>query len=228
MTTPPNAPEVDVLATIEDAAICLENWGEIHEARDLRTAVAALLTREAALVARNAELAAELAARDARLKIPRNPIERYLFDALKQYPSKNPQRTQASKVCAGVLKLACEMAENDLRELAVKDNKTLLDVAHALMLLVEGPGCARWEDGHGFRLKDMPEWAAFYCAVKACALERDTIAAERDALAAEVGALREACEFTLKYLNGHKAMCNEDQRAILTSALAARAEAGHG
>ena len=56
MTTPPNAPEADALATIEDAAICLENWGEIHEARDLRAAVAALLTREAALVARNAEL----------------------------------------------------------------------------------------------------------------------------------------------------------------------------
>ena len=46
--------------------------------------------------------------------IPRDPVERYLFDALKQYPSKNPQRTQAAKICAGVLKLAREMAENDV------------------------------------------------------------------------------------------------------------------
>ena len=45
---------------------------------------------------------------------PRDPVERYLFDALKQYPGKNPQRTQAVKICAGVLKLAREMADNDV------------------------------------------------------------------------------------------------------------------
>ena len=114
----------------------------------------------------------------------------------------------------------------------MKDNKTLLDVAHALMLLVEGPGCARWEDGHGFRLKDMPEWAAFYCAVKACALERDTIAAERDALAAEVGALR---------LDAERWQTIRDSRSSITLSLhctapsererfidALRAEAGQG
>ena len=46
--------------------------------------------------------------------VPRDPVERYLFDALKQYPSKNPQRTQAAKICAGVLKMARQMAENDV------------------------------------------------------------------------------------------------------------------
>ena len=48
------------------------------------------------------------------LPIPRDPVERYLFAALEQYPGNNPQRTQAAKICAGVLKLAREMADNDL------------------------------------------------------------------------------------------------------------------
>jgi len=51
---------------------------------------------------------------EAVAEVPRDPVERYLFDALKQYPSKNPQRTQAAKICAGVLKLAREMADNDV------------------------------------------------------------------------------------------------------------------
>jgi len=50
----------------------------------------------------------------AACTIPRDPVERYLFDALKQYLGKNPQRTQAAKICAGVLKLAREMADNNL------------------------------------------------------------------------------------------------------------------
>lgn len=54
-------------------------------------------------------------------------------------------------------------------------NYDLYESAHALMLLVEGPGCLRWEDGNGFRLKDTSEWAAFYCAVKTAEHERDTI-----------------------------------------------------
>lgn len=37
---------------------------------------------------------------------------------------------------------------------------------YALTLLVEGPGCIRWEDGNGFRLKDTAEWVQFYCLVK--------------------------------------------------------------
>ena len=54
----------------------------------------------------------------------------------------------------------------------MKENKPLFDAAHALMLLVEGPGCLRWEDGNGFRLKDTSEWAAFYCAVKTAQLAK--------------------------------------------------------
>lgn len=49
----------------------------------------------------------------------------------------------------------------------MKESNPLFDAAHALMLLVEGPGCLRWEDGNGSRLKDTSQWAAFYCAVKA-------------------------------------------------------------
>jgi len=63
----------------------------------------------------------------------------------------------------------------------VKENKPLFDAAHALMLLVEGPGCLRWEDGNGFRLKDTSEWAAFYCAVKTA--EPDTLATDERAAA---------------------------------------------
>ena len=53
-----------------------------------------LYTAVAALIARNAELEAR---------------ETYLLAALEQYPNKYPQRTQAAKICAGVLKLAREM-----------------------------------------------------------------------------------------------------------------------
>lgn len=35
-----------------------------------------------------------------------------------------------------------------------------------LVGLVEGPGCLRWEDGQGFRLKDTAEWSVFYVAIK--------------------------------------------------------------
>lgn len=37
---------------------------------------------------------------------------------------------------------------------------------YALMQLVEGPGCERWANPGGFRLKDTPQWVEFYCLVK--------------------------------------------------------------
>ena len=41
----------DVLSAIEDSAICLENWGELHEARDLRRAAYTLIADRDALAA---------------------------------------------------------------------------------------------------------------------------------------------------------------------------------
>lgn len=38
---------------------------------------------------------------------------------------------------------------------------------YALVALVEGPGCLRWQDSGGFRLKDTAEWVKFYIAAKA-------------------------------------------------------------
>lgn len=44
--------------------------------------------------------------------------------------------------------------------------EALSNAASALVRLVEGPGCLRWEDGSGSRLKDTNEWCAFYCAAR--------------------------------------------------------------
>ena len=62
MTTPPNAPEVDVRSILNRAAIQLElgHIGSMNLAIEVREALAAMLTRESALVARNAELEAAL------------------------------------------------------------------------------------------------------------------------------------------------------------------------
>lgn len=46
----------DVLSAIEDSAICLENWGELHEARDLRRAAYTLIADRDALAAENKAL----------------------------------------------------------------------------------------------------------------------------------------------------------------------------
>lgn len=52
------------------------------------------------------------------------------------------------------------------REAAGRADAVPYEVANNLMLLVEGPGSLRWEDGKGFRLKDTSEWARFYVEVK--------------------------------------------------------------
>ncbi len=61
---------------------------------------------------------------------------------------------------------------------------------YALTLLVEGPGCIRWEDGNGFRLKDTDEWVQFYCLVKSMQnfTFRDETQSALDALRGEVAA----------------------------------------
>lgn len=46
----------DVLSAIEDSAICLENWGELHEARDLRRAAYTLIADRDALATENKAL----------------------------------------------------------------------------------------------------------------------------------------------------------------------------
>lgn len=46
----------DVLSAIEDSAICLGNWGELHEARDLRRAAYTLIAERDALAAENKAL----------------------------------------------------------------------------------------------------------------------------------------------------------------------------
>lgn len=42
----------------------------------------------------------------------------------------------------------------------------LVAAGERLVNLIEGPGCMRWEDGQGFRLKDTTEWSVFYIAIK--------------------------------------------------------------
>ena len=63
-TTPPNAPEVDVRAVLNRAAIQLElgHIGSMNLAAEVREALAALLTREASLVAERDALSAEVGA----------------------------------------------------------------------------------------------------------------------------------------------------------------------
>ena len=68
----------------------------------------------------------------------------------------------------------------------MKENNPLFEAAHALMLLVEGPGCLRWEDGNGSRLKDTSEWATFYCAVKTAPPAEPVESLGRDADAADL------------------------------------------
>jgi hypothetical protein len=46
------------------------------------------------------------------------------------------------------------------------EGDALTDAATALVALIEGPGCLRWEDGRGFRIKDTDEWVRFYVAAK--------------------------------------------------------------
>ena len=42
----------------------------------------------------------------------------------------------------------------------------VVDAALDLVRLVDGPGCVRWQDGQGFRLKDTREWVALYVATR--------------------------------------------------------------
>lgn len=67
---------------------------------------------------------------------------------------------------------------------------------YALTLLVEGPGCIRWEDGNGFRLKDTDQWVQFYCLVKSMQnfTFRDETQSALDALRGEVERLVKALD----------------------------------
>ena len=58
----------------------------------------------------------------------------------------------------------CQIAALAQQPAAVGED--MREEVDALIRLVEGPGCLRWQDGQGFRLKDTPEWVAFYVAAK--------------------------------------------------------------
>jgi hypothetical protein len=48
-----------------------------------------------------------------------------------------------------------------------KEVRELIDSAEDLMEIVEGVRCQEWlSRSNGFRLKDTPEWASFFVAVK--------------------------------------------------------------
>lgn len=58
--------------------------------------------------------------------------------------------------------------------------------AAALIQLVEGPNFLRWQDQHGVRLKDTPEWVAFYVATKKALAQQPAAMGGAMALVAEI------------------------------------------
>jgi len=103
----------------------------------------------------------------------------------------------------------------------VKESNPLFDAAHALMLLVEGPGCLRWEDGNGSRLKDTSQWAAFYCAVKAAPPAVPVESLGRDAEPDEVAEYVDDYEYRGETEDGRDACYtpNERERILIEDAI---------
>lgn len=64
----------DVLSAIEDSAICLGNWGELHEARDLRRAAYTLIAERDALAAENKSLRQALESARQTSKFENHPF----------------------------------------------------------------------------------------------------------------------------------------------------------
>ncbi len=175
------AGDLDVLRRMKAALpdVGINGWWE--GVQTLERVIAALTAQPRTDVAQQGEVVARAVVRDGRTaamewlsRVPDGRHDLYtappsapVGDSLLQTALRNLPQYISKSGLVGPDKHSAVLCFEVLRDALAQQHAPSAPVGvDALIRLVEGPGCLRWQDGQGFRLKDTPEWVAFYVAAK--------------------------------------------------------------